>query len=243
MQYLYLWLNIGSFIIPFLFSFHPKLRFYKKWKYFFPSVAIMMALFISWDVIFTNNGFWGFNEIYISGYKILNLPIEEWLFFICIPYACIFTHYSLKHFFPKFLFSEKIINISYTLLMAILIISLWYLYDRWYTLICFVYAIVLLGLVFNFRKKDLQLFLPTYLVILLPFFIVNGILTGSFINEQVVWYNDAENMEIRLGTVPIEDSIYALTMLTTVFVLMEWFEERDNISKRKDQSSANNLST
>ena len=235
MKYLYLWLNIGSFIVPFLFSFHPRLKFYKKWKYFFPAVAIMMALFISWDVIFTNNGIWGFNELYISGYRILNLPIEEWLFFICIPYACIFTHYSLKHFFPRFILSDKILNVFYVTLLAILIISLWYLYDRLYTLVNFMYAIVLLSLIFNFRKKDLQLFLPTYFIILIPFFMVNGILTGSFIHEQVVWYNDLETMGIRVGTVPLEDSIYALTMLITVFVLMEWFEERENRST-KNQS-------
>jgi len=243
MQYLYLWLNIGSFLVPFIFSFHPRLRFYKKWKYFFPSVVIMMLLFISWDVIFTNNAIWGFNDLYITGYKILNLPIEEWLFFICIPYACIFTHFSLKELFPTFILSEKTVNVIYITLMATLIISLWYFYDRWYTLVNFIYAIILLGLVYNFRKKDLQLFLPTYLVILIPFFIVNGILTGSFIEEQVVWYNNAETMGVRIFTVPIEDSIYALTMLLTIFVLMEWFEERYNTTNVNDHSSANNVST
>jgi lycopene cyclase domain-containing protein len=55
---------------------------------------------------------------------------------------------------------------------------------------------------------------------------VNGFLTGSWIHEQVVWYNDAENLGIKIGTVPIEDSIYALSMLLTVFVLMEKFREK-----------------
>jgi lycopene cyclase domain-containing protein len=55
---------------------------------------------------------------------------------------------------------------------------------------------------------------------------VNGFLTGSWIHEQVVWYNNAENLGLRIGTVPIEDSIYALGMLLTVFVLMEKFSEK-----------------
>jgi lycopene cyclase domain-containing protein len=226
MKYLYLYLNIGSFIVPFLFSFHPKLQFYKKWRSLFPSILIMMAFFISWDVIFTSNGIWGFNDAYISGYKLLNLPIEEWLFFICIPYACIFTHYSLQYFFPKLLFAETTTNIIYISLLTVLLFTLWYFYDRWYTLINFSYGIVVLGLAYNYQRDVLRKFLVTFLVILIPFFIVNGILTGSGIPEQVVWYNNAENLGIRLFTIPIEDTIYALGMLLTVLLLTEHFEAK-----------------
>ena len=180
-----------------------------------------MAFFISWDVIFTNNGFWGFNDDYITGIKVLNLPIEEWLFFICIPYACMFTHYSINYFFPKLAFQERTTSIIYVAIQCILIITLWYNYDKWYTLVNFGYAILLLGLVYNFQREKLQKFLPTYLIILVPFFLINGVLTGSFIEDQVVWYNNQENLGIRLFTIPIEDSIYALSMLLTVFVIME----------------------
>ena len=221
MEYLYLWLNLGSFTIPFLFSFHPKLQFYKKWKSFAIGTFFMMSFFIAWDVIFTNNGIWGFNDNYITGYKILNLPIEEWLFFICIPYACIFSHYSLSYLIKNWMFSEKATSIFYLFLQCILIITLWYAYDKWYTLINFAYAIILLGLVYNYNPKVLAKFLPTFLVILIPFFIINGVLTGSGIEDQVVWYNNAENLGVRLLTVPIEDTIYALGMLLTVLVIME----------------------
>ena len=103
MKYLYLWLNLGSFLIPFLFSFHPRLRFYTKWKSLFPAIAIMMAIFIPWDIIFTHQGFWGFNEAYISGIHLFNLPIEEWLFFylysLCLSFypLCIDRTFSKTH--------------------------------------------------------------------------------------------------------------------------------------------------
>jgi lycopene cyclase domain-containing protein len=226
MKLLYLYINLGSFLIPFIFSFHPKLKFYKKWKSLFPAILIMMAFFISWDVIFTNAGIWGFNEFYISGYKILSLPIEEWLFFICIPYACLFTHYSLLYFFPNFKISIKVTSVVHIILLSILSVTLLYYYNRWYTLINFLYGIVLLGLIYNYWPELLRTFYPTFIVILLPFIIVNGILTGSWIKNQVVWYNDAENLGVRLLTIPIEDIIYALTMLLTVFVLTEYFEKQ-----------------
>ncbi|MGB3343931.1 MAG: lycopene cyclase domain-containing protein [Aequorivita sp.] len=224
MWHLYLLLDIGSLSIPFIFSFHPKLKFYKLWKYFFPATFIMMAIFVSWDILFTQAGFWGFNDRYLSGIYWANLPIEEWLFFVCIPYACLFTIYSFKNLLPKFSLSHKATEIVYFTLQTILIATLLYNYDRWYTAVNFSFAIILLALVFNYMREALNIFFPVFLILLIPFFIVNGYLTGSWIHEQVVWYNDAENLGIRIGTVPIEDSVYALTMLLTVFVLMEKFK-------------------
>ncbi|MEM0518441.1 MULTISPECIES: lycopene cyclase domain-containing protein [Aequorivita] len=226
MWHLYFMLNLASLSIPFIFSFHPKLKFYRLWKYFFPATFIMMAFFIPWDIIFTQNGIWGFNEKYLSGITIANLPLEEWLFFVCIPYACLFTIYAFKDLMPKFQLSNNTTAVVYFSLQTILIVLLLYFYDRWYTAINFGYAIVLLALVYNYKRAILNVFFPVFSILLIPFFIVNGFLTGSWIQEPVVWYNDAENLGIRLGTVPIEDSIYALTMLLTIFVLMEKFKEK-----------------
>ncbi len=226
MWHLYLLLNLASLSIPFLFSFHPKLNFYKLWKYFFPATFIMMAFFIPWDIIFTQNGIWGFNEKYLSGIKLANLPIEEWLFFICIPYACIFTICAFKNLLPKFSISEKTTQIIYFSIQTILIATLLYFYDRWYTAINFGYAIVLLALVFNYNREVLQVFFPVFLILLVPFFIVNGFLTGSWIHEEVVWYNNAENLGIRMHTIPIEDTIYNLGMLLTVFLVTEKLEQK-----------------
>ena len=234
MWHLYFLLDIASFSIPFLFSFHPKLKFYKLWKYFFPATFIMMAFFVSWDIIFTQHGFWGFNEKYLSEIKLANLPLEEWLFFICIPYACLFTIYAFKNLLPKFSFSNETTAVVYLSLQTILIATLLYFYDRWYTAINFGYAIVLMALVFNYKREALNIFFPVFLILLVPFFIVNGFLTGSWIHEQVVWYNDSENLGIRIGTVPIEDSIYALSMLLTVYVLMEKFKEKYPSKKIRD---------
>lgn len=226
MKYLYLWLNLGSFIVPFLFSFHPRLKFYKKWKSLALGILVMMALFIPWDIVFTANGIWGFNEPYISGYRLFNLPLEEWLFFICIPYACIFTHFSLLELFPKMRLSKQAVSVIYVLLITILIIVLWYYFDRLYTLVNFLYGILILGIVYNYQRELLPTFFLTYLVILIPFFIVNGVLTGTGIQEEVVWYNNLENIGLRMLTIPVEDVIYNLGMLLTVLAVTHYFENR-----------------
>ena len=74
--------------------------------------------------------------------------------------------------------------------------------------------------------EELQSFYITFLVILIPFFVVNGILTGSFIEGEVVWYNNAENLGIRLGTIPIEDLGYAFNMIFMSILLIEKFKSK-----------------
>ncbi len=231
MKSLYLWLDLGSFLIPFLFSFHPKIQFYKKWPSFLLGTLIMMAVFIPWDIIFTNNGFWGFNPEYLTGIYFLNLPLEEWLFFFCIPYACIFTHYALTELLPSFRFTKKTAMVLYSSVVTLLILVLWYRYDRWYTMVNFGYALLLLGFTLNRQPEILGPFFASFLVILIPFFIVNGILTGSYIPEPVVWYNNAENLGIRMGTIPVEDTIYNLGMLLTVVLVMELHLKKKSSSK------------
>ncbi|MDO7171521.1 lycopene cyclase domain-containing protein [Mariniflexile sp. AS56] len=220
MTYLYLLLNLGSFSIPFIYSFHPKLKFYSHWKSLAIGILISMSIFIPWDVFFTLNRIWGFNSDYFLGYTLFSLPIEEWLFFICIPYACVFTHYALLHYFPNLkLGSGATKLISYILILSFLIISI-YNYDKWYTFVNFTLATILTLLVVNKKPELLQSYLLTFLVMLIPFFIVNGVLTGSFITDEVVWYNNTENLNIRLFTIPVEDSVYAFTLiLLNLFVI------------------------
>ena len=95
MMSLYFWLDILSISVPLLVSFHPKIRLHHYWKSLFSAIALSMIPFIIWDIYFTIHKYWGFNPDYLSQTYILHLPVEEWLFFICVPYACVFTHEAL----------------------------------------------------------------------------------------------------------------------------------------------------
>ena len=218
---LYLFLNIASLSVPLLYSFEKRMYFIKWWKQVFLAITITAIVFIIWDVIFTNNGVWGFNSEYLVGIEILNLPIEEWLFFICIPYASIFTHYALKYFFPKIGFNKKSTAIISIVLIFILLIIVLFNYDKAYTFYNYSFLMVILLYSLLSQSRELGSFFITFLVILIPFFIVNGVLTGSFIEGEVVWYNNAENLGIRLGTIPIEDIAYAFNMLFMSILIIE----------------------
>ncbi len=79
--------------------------------------------------------------------------------------------------------------------------------------------------------STLQEYFPSFLVILIPFLIVNGILTGSFIDEPVVWYNDDENIGFRLFTIPIEDVFYAFNLLFSIQLIFNVLKNKKYESK------------
>jgi lycopene cyclase domain-containing protein len=223
---LYLILNIASLSIPLMYSFEKKMRFIQWWKEVFLSISIVAAFFIIWDIIFTNQGVWGFNSTYLIGFDILNLPIEEWLFFICIPYASIFIHYAFQYFLPNKKLSKTTTKIITIALIILLIITLIFNYDKAYTFYNYLLLILILSYSLFTDNKQLPIFYITFMIILIPFFIVNGILTGSFIEGQVVWYNNAENLGIRIATIPIEDIGYAFNMLFMSILLIEMFKNK-----------------
>lgn len=214
-----------SISIPFAASFDPRLKFYRDWKYLFPAMLLTMLLFIPWDVVFTEKGIWGFNPVYLSGISLFGLPLGEWLFFIAIPYACLFTYEALKYLVRKDYFGKYITLINYVLMATLLILGLVFI-ERAYTSLTFILAAVFIALQqFFIKGKYLGRFYFSFLFILIPFFIVNGILTGSFIEDQVVWYNDAENLGIRMFTIPVEDSVYALLLLMMNVTFYESFKK------------------
>jgi lycopene cyclase domain-containing protein len=202
------------------------MKYIKRWKAVFSSIIITAIFFIIWDIIFTKMGVWSFNPRYHSGINFFDLPIEEWLFFICIPYSSIFIHFAFHYFCPTISLSEKTVRRIYGILMLILLPTIVLHYDKWYTVIN--YSILVLLLTYTVYKEPtiLNTFFITFLIILIPFAIVNGILTGSFIDDPVVLYNNNENLGIRLGTIPIEDIGYAFTMILMSLVLITKIEKQ-----------------
>ena len=230
-KYLYLLLDLGSISVPFAFSFYSKAKFYKKWKYLWPAIVLPAIAFILWDEYFTQLGVWGFNERYLTGIFIGNLPLEEILFFICIPYACVFTYEALNYLIERDYFGKYSRPISIT--MAILLLILGVIHsDKWYTGVTFISLSLLLFYFTYLNPRFLGRFYFAYLIILIPFFIVNGVLTGSMIDEQVVWYNDVENLGIRMGTIPVEDTFYGMLLIILNVGIFEWLQYRQKQSRQ-----------
>lgn len=226
-QYLYLIINIGTILFPFIFSFEKGVAYYRWWKYLIPAFLITATLFLIWDHFFTIWGVWGFSETYTTGIRLGVLPLEEILFFFTVPYASIFIYAFVNRFWPNAGFFDryhKQISIGILAIASIVMIAH---YDKAYTALNCGYAIVLISAQLFFIKGNyMGQFYRFYLWHLIPFFIVNGLLTGTGITDEVVWYNNQENLGIRLGTIPVEDSLYSLSLMLMNITLIEYFKSK-----------------
>ncbi|MBP1838205.1 lycopene cyclase domain-containing protein [Formosa algae] len=219
----YLLIDLACVFVPLVASFYPKHAFYKRWMSFIKANCIVTILFLIWDYIFTAIGVWGFNPEYLTGIFIGNLPLEEVLFFICIPFCCVFSYFAFTYLVKRSPFTSVQHHITTILIVVFTILAGLY-FNHWYTVTaCGFTALYLMYL--KLKKVDLAFHYLTFLFILPFFFASNGLLTGSFLDAPIVWYNDAENMGIRMFTIPIEDSIYGLLL---IFLNIEGFRYFEN---------------
>jgi lycopene cyclase domain-containing protein len=221
-KYAYLLINFLTIIFPGLLSFDKRVQFFKSWKYIWLGMAITGLMFLFWDVLFTLNGVWSFNNKYITGIRFFELPLEEILFFLTVPFSCIFIYACLNYYvtwsIPQAV--SKVISVLLILLSAAMLVAY---HNRLYTLVTFSLLLVLMILLqFVFKSRWLSRFYMAYIVSLLPFYIVNGILTAI----PIVMYNNAENIAMRVGTIPVEDHFYSMALLVMNVGFFEYFKGR-----------------
>ncbi len=210
--YTYLLIDFFSLIVPLLFSFHPKILFYKQWRAILAAIVITGIFYTLWDSWFTHLGVWGFTPRYLTGLHLGNLPVEEILFFVCIPYSCVFTFECLSRITsPAYSYSTiKFINYSF---VGILLILSFVFYNKPYTVTAFS-ILALMILIATFRNIQwLPKFYIIYGVLLVPFLIVNGLLTGTCLSKPVVWYNPDGIIGLRILTIPVEDIFYGMGLV------------------------------
>jgi lycopene cyclase domain-containing protein len=224
-NWLYAWLLGFTLFCPLVFGLLPKWKFYPHWPAFLVANLPVTAVFILWDVYFTRAGAWGFSDRYTSGWRILDLPWEEWGFFIIVPSACAFIYTSLKKVYPtpRTTTAEQWLTLGLTLCFLLLAIFNWrQIYTATTALGCAFFTAWHLLFVHDGRRR---LFFLTYLISCIPFLLVNSALTGSFTAGPVVLYNPDEYLGFRIGTVPADDFMYSYLMLFGNIWLFESLSE------------------
>ncbi|MCF7953938.1 MAG: lycopene cyclase domain-containing protein, partial [Spirochaetales bacterium] len=167
---------------------------------------------------------------------IFGLPLGEWLFFIVVPYACIFIFEVARAYFPRKTYRGKssesggksiksrnsgydeeitevpaqVFRIGWTA-AAIVFILAYIFRNNDYTVL----ALLSVGLwisVTLFWQPQILMEIHTlwyFGLSLIAFLLINGILTGL----PIVLYNPEAIWGLRIITIPLEDVFYNISML------------------------------
>lgn len=218
----YLLINIAIIFFPLILSFDKNLKFYKKVPYVLQSIAFISTAYIVWDVIATERGDWFFNPEHLVGFNILGLPLEEILFFITVPYSCIFIYETVSFYVKE---KKLSINNKLFLIPAILVMilgTIFYHQNYTFTVSIFVGAFFIGAILFNESLLDSRNFWITILIAFIPFLIVNYFLTSI----PVITYNEAAFSGKRFITIPYEDFLYSFSMVSLWILFYELAKEK-----------------
>ena len=206
---LYLLLDLLVVAAPIALSFDRKVFFVQFWPSVLLSSLIVGIPFLAWDVLAAGAGIWGFDPAHAGRAVLLGLPLGELLFFLVVPFSCLFVYEVLAAYlpgarvhFPRWL--------SFALAAATLAAAVWAL-PRGYTAVVFA-AFGLFFLIAGALRPRILLERTTWLylaVCFIPFGVVNGVLTSV----PVVLYNPADILGPRVFTIPMEDFFYSFAML------------------------------
>lgn len=226
--YTYILINFFTIFICLIASFDKRLQFNKYFGPFLFSATLVAIPFIVWDIWFTKMGVWWFDVDYTLGIVLAGLPLEEWLFFYCIPFACVFTYFCLDKLF-NLSWANSINNlVVFTGTIILVVIALLH-HDKLYTFVTAVFTTgTLYFLHFVAKKEWIGQASFTYLILMPGFLVVNGLLTGTGIESPVVNYNPEEFMGLRILTIPIEDAAYGYSLFLLNLYFFKFFQHRFN---------------
>jgi lycopene cyclase domain-containing protein len=212
---LYLWVDLAILAIPLALSFDRKVRYVRRWPAVFASTAVVAAVFIPWDILKTAAGVWGFNLRRVGQFAFLGLPAGELLFFLVVPFSCLFIYEVVQAYFR-----ERPVRVARWawLLAAGGLGVLAVLFRRQvYTLTVLAAAAAVLALAALWQPDLLASFRFWLAIALtyLPFLIFNGILTSV----PLVVYNEAEIWGARVYTIPVEDFFYSFSLLGSAILV------------------------
>ena len=227
MSYTYLWINVAIILGPLCATPLSQVAYYRKFKALAVAIVAVGSVYIGWDMIVTRWGEWSFNPRYVSGIQVINLPLEEILFFITVPYSCLFIYEALFAMTKNAKFhmpSGMVIAAGVILAIA----SIFY-FEQGYTSKALASCALFLFLALRVDRALLESrqYWLWIAICLVPFLIVNTILTAL----PVVQYNSTAIWGSRFITIPLEDFFYNYSMLS-FYVLVYRMARRGSIVSR-----------
>ncbi len=219
----YLLLLLIYLVIPVILSFQKSVRFAFRLRYLLPATIFAGAVFVMWDIRFTEMGIWSFNPEYLTGIDVLKIPIEEWLSFLIIPLSSVYIYEWLKIKFEDFEKPNIFLVVSLIVLVVTAALAYFYRKNLFSFFTFFLLAIYLGYTVFRNRfKKYYTKFYMAWLVSLVPFITVSALLNSM----PAVVYNSDHVIGVAIFGVPVEKIGYLFLLLLINITIYEYLSNR-----------------
>ncbi|MBN2100457.1 lycopene cyclase domain-containing protein [Candidatus Dojkabacteria bacterium] len=215
----YLLINIAIIIFPLIFTVfdRKRIRFVDKLPALLVSIGVVGSIFVIWDIIATNRGHWAFNPDHVGEFHLFSIPLEEVLFFITVPFSCLFTYESIRYFVKE---SRNFVLGKYLVLVfCIVAAASAVVFHGEYTVVVSVVSILTFGTIYLVERDffDSKIYWLFVMVTFGLFFIFNYFLTSI----PIVTYGN-EIIGLRITTIPVEDFAYNWAMLSAyLFVYLK----------------------
>jgi lycopene cyclase domain-containing protein len=217
MQLEYLIFNIVIISGPILIGSFKQFYFLDRWRDTLISASIVAIPYIIWDTLVTDKH-WMFNSHYTLNFRLAHLPIEEWMFFLTVPSACLFTWEMIlkRSDVSRIDFGKMVRYMAFVLP----IIGVWlFLGGKEYTglVLIFIALAVFLDMYYATNlvyQKRFYLYLALIIVFTIIF---NGYLTW----RPVVTYGESYQIGLRIFTIPIEDFGYGISLIFLCTIVYE----------------------
>lgn len=215
-KHIYSGIALASFAGPFAMSFESRVFFF---QYLLPVIIAIIsigALYIIWDMLVTRAGHWRFNDETVGTSRILDLPPGEWLFFVLIPYNCLFIYEVVAFFFGE---GAAVPSLQWTqFVLADILAALGILFrKRGYTFLAMNSGAIYFAAsgVLNPGIIAASGYLLSLMLSFAAFVVVNGLYTSI----PTIFYNDEAILGIRIGTIPLEDFVYNLSYIGLTYTI------------------------
>jgi lycopene cyclase domain-containing protein len=214
MSFTYLALSLFIIAVPLWYTPDKRTAYYRRLPAVGFSIAVVSTCYLLWDILVTARGEWSFNGKYLTGVQILNIPLEEVLFFITVPYSCLFLYEVVLYAMTSTKFRLPA-GVVIALILALLVASLAF-YPQGYTAKALASCgfFLMVALLLDRPLLESKQYWIWLLICYVPFLIINTVLTAL----PVVEYNSKAIWGLRFGTIPLEDFFYNFAMLS--FYLM-----------------------
>jgi lycopene cyclase domain-containing protein len=205
----YLLVDLLTIAGPLALSFDRRVAFWRRWGALFPAILVSGGLHAAWDALVTARGDWSFNPAYVLPLRIAGLPLEEILFFVAVPYACVFIYEVVRAYL-----TEREVRVtravSLPLAAAAAVTAVAFRGQHYTLIVCLALALFFaLCSLPGVRLLRSRSFWIAQAISYVPFLAVNGVLTAL----PVVRYDDSATWGVRVYSIPVEDFLYSFTLL------------------------------